>query len=180
MEEPSVEQENSEEGFAHVIGVVLVLLFLWLVVFRGCSGSSVENPDIRFYNTMVESNQVFMASDPSSPTKAIAEVTKFAEVLTKYDTSELSQDFQDWADRYESALYKMRDTFQEIERQQSGNHLTQVFVESLFRGYSGAPLGTARQEQQTANRLQRNLQQRINDLQRLNAKLDGLREKHGG
>ena len=121
-----------------------------------------------------------MESSPSNPTEAIAEVTKFAVVLTKYDKSELSEDFRSWADRYESALYEMRDTFQQIEYQQSSNHLSQVVVESIFRGYAGDPFGTARQEQQTANRLQWNLQQRINDLQRLNAKLDALREKHGG
>ena len=53
-----------------------------------------------------------MESSPSNPTEAIAEVTKFAVVLTKYDKSELSEDFRSWADRYESALYEMRDTFQ--------------------------------------------------------------------
>ena len=127
---------------------------------------------------LIESNEVFMESSPSNPTEAIAEVTKFAVVLTKYDKSELSEDFRSWADRYESALYEMRDPFQQIEYQQSSNHLSQVVVESIFRGYAGDPFGTARQEQQTANRLQWNLQQRINDLQRLNAKLDGLREKH--
>ena len=129
---------------------------------------------------MVEANQEFMASRPSNPTQAITEVTKFAVVLTKYDKSELSEDFRSWANSYESALYGMRDTFQQIEYRQSSNHLTQVFVESALRGYAGDPFGTARQEQQTANRLHWNLQQRINDLQRLNAKLDGLREKHGG
>jgi len=121
-----------------------------------------------------------MASNPANPSEAITEVTKFAVVLTKYDKSELSEDFRNWADRYETALYSVRDAFQQIEYQRSGDHLQQVFVESLFRGYMGDPLGTMRQEHQTTNQLQWNLQQRINDLQRLNAELDGLRDKHSG
>ena len=176
-QQTKTDKESSEDS--SWIGGAFVLLIVGFLFVRGCFGGD-QNPDIRFYNTMVDSNQVFMSSNPGNASQAITGVTRFAEVLTKYNKEELSEDFLGWANRYESALYAMRDTLQQIERQQSGAHLQQLMIESVFRGYMGDPLGTMREKNQTTNQLQWNLQQRINSLQRLNAELDGLREKHGG
>jgi hypothetical protein len=127
---------------------------------------------------MVDSNKAMMASDPQSPSEAVSAVGRFATVLTQYDTDDLSPEFKNWALRYESALYETKEALQQIEFQSSSAHLQQAMVESLFRGYMGDPLGKMQEEFQQGNSLQWRLQQRLNQLERLNAELDGLRDKH--
>jgi len=158
-------------GFGVIVVVILIVLL------RSCSGGSPSSPDMRFYKTMVDSNNAMGASSPQSPSEAVSAVGRFAAVLTQYDKSDLSPEFRDWANRYESALYATKEAFQQIEFQSSGAHFQQAMVESLFRGYMGDPLGKMREELQQGNSLQWGLQQRLNQLDRLNAELDGLRGK---
>jgi len=171
------DESAAKESYSWITFGSVAVVFFFL---RGCAGGGSEDPNIRFYNTMVESNQAFSSSNPQSTSQAIAAVTRFAQVVTKYDKTDLSEDFSNWARRYESTLYGTRDTLQLIERQNSGTHLTQVAVEAMFRGYMGDPFGKAREENQAANQLQWKLQQRLNELERLNVELDGLRGKHSG